>query len=168
MGYRFAWMLEKPVFLEREKTERQRMKFLVTEKVKIMVLFAGVGIIPLVLAMEKNVNVVTVEKNEKVFSFPTENIEVNRIRGSITPVLGDSYEYQGGKADRVVVPQPCDHNCFVRLQDFVKAGGYLHYCTWASTKSRLANIPGYEILNTRNAGSYAPGVWKVCLDMRKM
>ncbi|MGC1122554.1 MAG: hypothetical protein WBA22_15825 [Candidatus Methanofastidiosia archaeon] len=92
-GIRVRVDVEKTYFSEREKTERQRLQSLVLEKEKILVLFAGVGIIPLVLAKNKNVDIIAVEKNEKAFCFLKENIEMNRIKGSITPVLEDVYNY---------------------------------------------------------------------------
>ncbi|MBU7014876.1 MAG: methyltransferase [Theionarchaea archaeon] len=167
-GTRVRVDVRETYFSEREKTERQRLKSLLSEGERILVLFAGIGIIPLILAKDKNVQVVAVEKNEKAFSFMTENIRVNRMKGRITPVLEDVYSYRGEGVDRVIVPQPYNHDCLLQVRDFVRVGGHLHYYTWASTKSRLPRIAGYEILHIQNVASYAPGVWKVCLDMRKL
>ncbi|MBU7022596.1 MAG: methyltransferase [Theionarchaea archaeon] len=167
-GIRIRVDVENTYFSEREKTERQRLLSLVSEKERILVLFAGVGIIPLVLAKTKNVDILAVEKNEKAYSFLEENIEMNSIQGNITPVQEDVYTYQGDAVDRVIVPQPYGHHCFSRACDFTRTGGYLHYYTWASTKNTLPNFPGIEILNIQEVASYAPGVWKLCIDGRKL
>lgn len=155
-------------FSEREKTERQRLKRLVCNNESILVLFSGVGIIPLVIAKEKPVQIVAVEKNEKAFSLMEENIALNSLKGSITPVLQDVYTVEEGVFDRVIVPQPYRHDCFDTVKKFVKKGGVLHYYTWSATKQKLPAFSGVRILETKQVSSYAPGVWKICIDMQQL
>ncbi len=160
--------LKETYFSEREKTERQRLQKLVLHGENILVLFAGVGIIPLVIAKEKLVKITAVEKNEKAFSLMEENITLNTLKGSINPVLQDVYTFKAGTFDRVVVPQPYRHESFDTVTPFVREDGFLHYYTWLATKQHLPEFPGFHILGIIRLASYAPGVWKVCIDMQKM
>lgn len=160
--------LEETYFSEREKTERQRLKELVSEGEKILVLFAGVGIIPLVIAKEKKVEITAVEKNGKAFTFMEENVRLNSLKGSIEPVLRDVYTFDRREFDRVIAPQPYNHHSFDHVKEFVKARGFLHYYTWDATNQNLPDFPGFQTIRTKNLFSYAPGVWKVCIDMQKM
>lgn len=155
-------------FSEREKTERQRLKNLVDNFERILVLFAGVGIIPLVLTKDSQVEVTAVEKNEKAFTLMKENIAQNALKGVIHPILTDVYAFEGGEFDRVIVPQPYRYNSFELAKTFVKKKGVLHYYTWISTKQVLKPFPGFEIIRKKRLFSYAPGVWKICIDMQRI
>ncbi|MBU7016595.1 MAG: methyltransferase [Theionarchaea archaeon] len=160
--------LREAYFSEREKTERQRLKNLVNDSERILVLFAGVGIIPLVLTKDSQVEVTAVEKNEKAFILMKENIEQNALKGIIHPILKDVYAFKGGEFDRVIVPQPYRCNSFEWVKSYVKKKGFLHYYTWISTKQVLKPFPGFEITRRKRLFSYAPGVWKVCFDMQSV
>jgi tRNA (guanine37-N1)-methyltransferase len=155
-------------FSEREKTERQRLKKMVRNSERILVLFAGVGVIPLILAKDNLVEVTAVEKNEKAFTLMKENITQNSLKGVIHPVLNDVYAFEGEKFDRVIVPQPYRYDSFEQVKSFVKKKGFLHYYTWISTKQILELFPGFEIIREKRLFSYAPGVWKICIDMQRV
>ncbi len=166
-GVRIKIDLKETYFSEREKTERQRLQKLVQDNERILVLFAGVGVIPLIIAKENHVTITAVEKNEKAFSLMEENIMLNALKGSITPILQDAYTFEGGKFDRVIVPQPYRHTSFEKVRQFVKDKGFLHYYTWLSTKQHSPEFSGFCIVHMKQLSSYAPGVWKVCFDMQK-
>lgn len=156
-------------FSEKEKTERQRLKDAVREGEKILVLFAGVGAIPLVIAKERDVKIVAVEKNEKSFSLLKENIHQNALKGSITPILEDVYSYRPQEEfDRVIAPQPYRHHSFHHISPLVKEKGFLHYYTFLGTGEELPDFEGFEIRQTKKLSSYAPGVVKVCVDMVRL
>lgn len=160
--------LQETYFSEREKTERQRLKNMVVPHEKILVLFAGVGVIPLMIAKEKDVDITAVEKNEKAFSLIKENIEMNSLEGLINPVLQDAYTFEGEEFDRVIVPQPYRHHSFEYVKSLVKVKGFLHYYTWVTTQQDIPAFPGFRTVETKTLFSYAPGVWKICIDMQKM
>jgi tRNA (guanine37-N1)-methyltransferase len=167
-GVRIHIDLGETYFSEREKTERQRLKTLVCTNERVLVLFSGVGIIPLVIAKEKSVHITAVEKNEKAYSLMKENIALNFLKGCIHPVLQDVYTFSGGVFDRVIVPQPYRHNSFETVKQFVEKKGFLHYYTWVSTREGLPPFPGIRIVKKTRLSSYAPGVWKICLDMQRL
>lgn len=167
-GARVRIDLKDTYFSEREKTERQRLKDLVCDNEKILIPFGGVGIIPLIIAKEKLVDITAVEKNEKAFLLMKENITRNTLKGSITPVLQDVYTFKNGTFDRVIVPQPYRHSSFDTVISFCRKEGFLHYYTWIATKQKLPVFPGVVILRTKHLFSYAPGVTKVCIDMQKL
>ncbi|MGD2248602.1 MAG: RsmD family RNA methyltransferase [Candidatus Methanofastidiosia archaeon] len=167
-GLKIQVDVKETYFSEREKTERQRLKDLVINGESILVLFAGVGAIPLVIAQEKRVDITAVEKNEKAFLLMKENILLNNLQGEITPVLQDVYTFEGPVCDRVIVPQPYNHSAFEYVQKFVKKGGVLHYYTWHSEHDSPPEFPGFSIITVTQVMSYAPRVWKVCVDLQKI
>jgi tRNA (guanine37-N1)-methyltransferase len=166
-GVRIHIDLKDAYFSEREKTERQRLKNLVSDGERILVLFSGVGVIPLVIAKERAVEITAVEKNEKAFLLMEKNIQENMLKGSINPVLQDVYMIERAEFDRVIVPQPYRDHSFDTVKQFVRRKGVLHYYTWITTKQNIPAFPGFEIMEMKRLGSYAPGVWKVCFDMQK-
>ena len=167
-GMKFHVDVTESYFSEREKTERQRLKNSVSQNEQILILFAGVGIIPLIITQEKEVNITAVEKNPRAFSLMEENISMNPHRGSIMPVLQDAYRFTSTPYDRVIVPQPYKHHSFDIAAPLVRPGGYLQYYTWASTKADPESFPGFTIHALHPLFSYAPGVWKVCYDLQKL
>jgi tRNA (guanine37-N1)-methyltransferase len=167
-GIRIHVDVKETYFSEKEKTERQRLKTLVLPGERILVLFSGVGSIPLVLAKQKEVDITAVEKNEKAFSLMKENITLNSLKGSITPVLQDVYTFDSKEFDRVIAPQPYRHTSFDTAKKFVTRKGFLHYYTWVTSKQDLPAFAGFHIIRTKRLDSYAPGVWKVCVDMQKL
>jgi tRNA G37 N-methylase Trm5 len=167
-GMKFHVDVKESYFSEREKTERQRLKNSAHPHEQILILFAGVGVIPLIIAQEKEVTITAVEKNPRAFSLMEENISRNQIRGSIVPVLRDVYTFAGATYDRVIVPQPYGHHSFSIAAPFVKEGGYLHYYAWKSMHTDPEPFPGFAVCTVKTLFSYAPGIWKVCYDLEKV
>lgn len=166
-GIRLHIDVKETYFSEREKNERHRLQRLVSDYEDILVLFAGVGVIPLVIAKEKNVTITAVEKNEKAFSLMKENIALNSLTGSVTPVLQDVYTVKKKEFDRVIVPQPYLHHSFDVAAPLVRKKGFLHYYTWLSINQDVPAFSGFYTHNVKRVSSYAPCVWKVCIDMQK-
>lgn len=167
-GIQFHVDVRESYFSEREKTERQRLTHLVRDGEHILIPFAGVGVIPLIIAQEKKVTITAVEKNPYAFSLMEENIAKNQITGSIIPVPQDVYTFTGETYDRVIAPQPYRHHSFCTIAPFVKGRGYLHYYTWKSSQAPSESFPGFSICAVQPLFSYAPGVWKVCYDLQKV
>ena len=167
-GIRFHLDVKETYFSEREKYERQRLQRLVSDHEDILVLFAGVGVIPLVIAKKKKVTITAVEKNEKAFVFMKENIALNSLKGVITPVLQDVYTFKSKAVDRVIVPQPYMHYSFDVAKTFVREKGFLHYYTWLAVDQDVPAFSGFRITTVKQVSSYAPCVWKVCVDMQKI
>lgn len=167
-GLKLQVDVKETYFSEREKTERQRLKDLVSHGESILVLFAGVGAIPLVIAAEKQAKICAVEKNEKAFAYMKQNILLNDLKGEITPVLQDVYMFEGPVYDRVVVPQPYNHSSFEFVRQFVKVNGILHYYTWHAEHENLPEFPGFAVREVTQIMSYAPRVWKICVDLEKI
>jgi tRNA (guanine37-N1)-methyltransferase len=167
-GLKIQVDVKETYFSEREKTERQRLKDAISDGESILVLFAGVGAIPLVIAQKRHVDITAVEKNEKAFLLMKENILLNNLQGKITPVLQDVYSFGGPVYDRVIVPQPYNHSSFEYVQQFVKERGFLHYYTWQAEHDNIPEFPGFTIKNVTQVMSYAPRVWKICVDYQKI
>jgi tRNA (guanine37-N1)-methyltransferase len=166
-GLRFHVDVKESYFSEREKTERQRLQKFIVDHERILVLFAGVGVIPIIVAHQKDVTVTAVEKNPQAFSLMKENISKNRLRGSIEPLLQDSYTFINTVYERVIVPQPYRHHSFSIAAPLVKEQGYMHYYTWKPVIDPPQSFPGFSVCSMQPLFSYAPGIHKICYDLQK-
>ncbi|MFB6217062.1 MAG: class I SAM-dependent methyltransferase family protein, partial [Candidatus Aenigmatarchaeota archaeon] len=171
-------------FSEREATERQRIAEKVQDGEVIMAMFAGVGPFPVVIASQTDVErIYAVELNPEAYDYLVENVKRNRVWGKVDPIQGDVEEVcpeYYGKCDRVLMPLPKDSDEFLvtAVKCLKPEGGTVHYYTWSgednlygSSLGRIEEVAGsldkrFEVEDRRKVLSYAPGTWKVCLDVR--
>lgn len=174
----------KVYFSEKEGTERKRIANKVEKNEIIMAMFAGIGPFPIVIARHNSVDkIYAVELNPDAYDYLEENVSLNKLEDEIKPIQGDVKEVcpsYFGKCDRVLMPLPKDSDKFLEtaVSCLKPEGGIIHYYSWSREENlygdeenslkKIANKKGKEVefLEERKVLPYAPGVWKVCLDVR--
>ncbi|MFB6190464.1 MAG: class I SAM-dependent methyltransferase family protein [Candidatus Nanohaloarchaea archaeon] len=167
-------------FSERLATERKRIADLVEPGEKVLVIGAGVGPYPILIASESEPEqVVAVEKNPVAFDYLEENIELNAVENRVKAVEGDARKVElPGDFDRVVIAVPEFSQEFLpRAFEAVTEGGTIHYYSfledeeWEGLEQEVGEAVGSHSFETANrvvCGQRGPSVDRVCLDvMRK-
>ena len=96
-------------FSPRLSGERMRVASSVREGERIHNMFAGVGPFSILIAKTvPRVEVYSSEINPRAYELLVENIAVNKVKGSVLPLLGDAMEHARslGGMDRVLLPLP--------------------------------------------------------------
>jgi len=98
-------------FSPRLSYERLRVARLVKSSETVVNMFAGVGCFSILIAKQANpVKVFSIDVNPVAIEFMQENIRLNRVYGTVVPLLGDSKAVISsrlqGVADRVLMPLP--------------------------------------------------------------
>jgi tRNA (guanine37-N1)-methyltransferase len=166
-------------FSERLATERKRVADLVGPEEKVLVMGAGVGPYPVLIARESGAEVVAVEKNPEAFDYLEENIELNGVEGRVKAVEGDAREVEpGGEFDRIVIAVPEFSQGFLpRALEAVRDDGTIHYYgfledgNWEDMEQEVSEaLSGremvYEVENREVCGHRGPSVDRVCIDLK--
>jgi len=139
-GLSFHLTLGSCFFNPRLQAERRRVCELVGAGERILVLFAGVGIWPIILAARSPCReVVGVELNAAAHSAALKNVEANGLAAKVRCIMADAAELRSlglGQFDRVVAPRPKDHateDALAALPAAVKPGGHLHVYGFATS-----------------------------------
>ena len=183
-GVKMKLDLAKVYFSPRLAFERSRIAELVESGENILAMFAGVGPFPLVIARRKpKVKIAAVELNPDAVRFMRENVKMNRLGESITPILGDvrtvvPKKFRGW-ADRILMPLPKGAHEFLH-EAFVaaKKGAVVHFYTFGKVGSKYEDAVKLvkeaaekekrkvKVLNVRTVRPYAPDVDQVVVDFR--
>lgn len=185
-GYALKLDPQKVYFSPREGTERQKIAAQVRPKEVVMVMFAGVG--PFAIAIAKKQpgveKIIAVEINPGAVEYMKYNVRVNKLSHKIVPVLGDVRkvcEKWYGKCDRVVMPLPLGAESFLDIAiKCLRGKGIIHFYNWGKepdpfssalellAKNLKKTKKEYEITDKRVVLPYAPGKYKVCIDVKIM
>jgi len=181
-GCRFRMDVAKVYFSPREATERQRIAEQVKAKESVMVMFAGMGSFPVVIARKKPgvERVYAIEINPHAFKYMVENVRINKVGHRVIPVFGDvkrvSKKYFG-LCDRVVMPLPKEgYKYLPEAFRCLKRRGTIHFYSYEHErelfKKSLETVKRnakkmnkrVRIINKRKVLPYGPRVWKVCIE----
>ena len=101
-GVRMLVDIKKVYFSPRLATERLRILPRIKDDDVIIDMFAGIGPFSLLIAKNRNVEIYSIDINPEAISYLLKNIDMNRLKGRIRPVCGDS---------RIVIKElpPADH-----------------------------------------------------------
>ena len=172
--------LGKVYFSPRSSHERERIAKLVKPNEKVLVMFAGIGPFALVIAKQKPVTIVAVEKNPDAVKFMEENIRVNYAGNRVFPIFGDVREILPElkeKFDRIIMPYPEESWQFLELAfNYANPKATIHFYAFVNekelekAKERIRKIAGKagrqaEVKRVVVAGSYAPRTWRYCFDV---
>lgn len=182
-GARIKLDIKNVYFSPRLATERKRIAEQVKDGEVILDMFAGVGPFPILIAKDKNVNIYAVDINKNAIDFMKENIKLNKLKGNITPILGDIKQIakekfipKNIKFDRIIMNLPGTAKDFLELAiSLINNNGIIHYYEFSdgyeSGIEKIKNIAktqnkDIEILNTRKVKSSSPKEWHVVIDAR--
>ena len=170
-------------FSPRESSERERLSSAVRDGEDVLVMFSGVGPIPISIAKRRrNVHITAVELNPCAHNYCVENIHLNRVADSIEVILGDVREVCPGLGrlyDRIMMPLPRGAYKFLDVAvPLLKNVGVLHLYHWAPDKDLFSEaeelIAKAVEAEGKNAGfegrfkvsQYSPRTWKIRVDAR--
>ncbi len=181
-GCRYLLNVEDVYFSERLGNERLRIAQQAKEGEKILVMFAGAGPYPVLIARtkkteKKNVEIYAIELNPAGYKYMVENVRINKV--NVRCILGDvktETPKLGMKFDIIIMPLPKDAGNFLDTAlNTINEGGIIHYYGFSDNKEIFAeevkkqceNL-GYEteILDVVACGAYGPGVDRVCVDLK--
>jgi tRNA (guanine37-N1)-methyltransferase len=176
-GNRFKLDVRKVYFSPRLATERKRLSQQVVDNEIIVDMFAGIGPFSISIAKDHIVKVYAVDINPDAYKYLKENIKLNKLKGTIIPLLGDVDEVFNGlniKADRIIMNLPGTAWSFLDTAiKSLKSGGVLHYYEFASEYQipvekiiETAYPRKVEVLNRRKVKSKSPGIWHMGIDAR--
>ncbi len=173
-GCRFKIDPRKAYFSVRESTERLKLAEEVKPKEKVLVLFSGIGPFGIVAAKKQPTCLVDmVEINPQACKYAEENIRLNKVEGRVKNYCGDIKKIHTklGKYDRIRMPLPETAYKYLDIAvKHCKKGGVIYlYCIMGKENEDIENeIKKHKlkVLEKRNVLPYAPGVWKVCFELK--
>jgi tRNA (guanine37-N1)-methyltransferase len=182
-GCRFKLDPRKVYFSSRESTERERISAKILDKEEILVMFSGIGSIPICIAKKSpRVKVTAIEINPDAHNYCLQNIMINKVSEQITPILGDVRVICPSLRklyDRVFMPLPKGAFEFLDVAlPLVKREGILHFYHWAIQNNlyeeaellvqKAANNISRDIktIDKRKVSAYSPKMSKIRLDIK--
>lgn len=168
-------------FSPRESSERDRLVEVVKDGEDILVMFSGVGPLPIrVSKRHENIRVTSVELNPVAHNYCIENIHLNKVADKVDALQGDVKEVCPRLRrvyDRVMMPLPKGAYRFLDTAMLMLSDpGFLHFYHWAPEEnlfskaetliSDAAEAAGQvaEFSERVKVSQYSPGVWKVRVD----
>jgi len=178
-GYLIKVDPTKVYFSSRDQTDRLDIASRVEEGERVLYLFAGVA--PYAVAIAKLARpkiVVAVELNPWGFKYMVENFRLNKIRNAVA-IHGDVAvvaPFLKRKFDRVLMTLPLGAYRFLPLAfDCLEGDGVVHFYHLGREEDPFREAeevakslcPDCQIVGKRVVRDYAPGVYKVRLDIYK-
>lgn len=170
-------------FSPRESRERDRLTETVNDGDEILVMFSGVGPLPIRIAKGRpTVTATAVELNPAAHNYCIENIHLNRVSDRVHAIEGDVREVCPGLGktfDRIMMPLPKGAYKFLDVAiPLLKDGGMLHLYHWSIQEDAFSEAEtliaeaaseygrSTEFMGRTRVSQYSPGTWKVRVDAR--
>jgi len=173
--------VEKVYFSARLSEERKRIAKKVRKNEKILVMFSGCGVYPLVIAKNtKAREIYGIEINPTAHKYALENVKLNKIN-NINLLLGDVKKVSPKikeKFNRIIMPLPKGAESFLGLAlNKIRKNGIIHFYSFAEENNydRIKKIINNEcekkkkkcrILDIVKCGQFSPRVYRLCVDFR--
>ncbi len=179
-GCRLRLDLAKTYFSSKLSGERARIAGLARDHENILVMFAGAGPFPIVIAKKKDVKITAVEINPDAILMFRDSVKINHVEDKITILEGDVAESVPPlkeKFDRIVMPAPKDAPAFLGLAlSKIKTGGMIHLYAFAGDeeiedlkKSALEDCEAAgkkcKILLVRKCGNIGVRQYRIVIDL---
>lgn len=134
-------------FSPRLSTERLRIAKLTEPNEVIVNMFGGVGTFSIIISRyNKSAKVYSIDSNPIAIDMCRQNIEINKLRGNVFPVLGDAEQeiHKGlkGIAKRVLMPLPEKAKDFVdaAVSSLENGSGMIHYFCHVGADNKKAAV----------------------------
>nr|WP_302577750.1 class I SAM-dependent methyltransferase family protein [Methanobrevibacter arboriphilus] len=180
-GVRLKLDVKKVYFSPRLATERKRLAKQVKDGEIILDMFAGIGPFPILIAKKHEVDIYATDINKEAIKYMENNIEINKLKGKIRPILGDvkkiaeeKFIKENIRFDRIIMNLPGTAKDFLELaMTLVNNEGIIHYYEFSdgyeSAIKRIEKIAkkqnkNFKILNTRKVKSSSPKEWHIVVD----
>ena len=172
-GCRFKIDIRKAYFSVRESTERLRIAGQTKVEDSVLVLFSGIGPFGIILSKKTGCIADMVEVNPKACEYAEENIRLNKVQDKVKNFCGNAEKVSEGlgKYDKILMPLPETAYKFLSLSaKHLKKGGTVYLYAISGKEKRDVekeiNKNKLKIISQRNVLPYAPGVWKVCFELK--
>ena len=130
-GCRLAVDVTKAYFSPRLLEEHHRIAQAVIAGETIVDMFCGVGPFSIHIAREKKVKIFAIDINPAAIDLLRESIELNKLLGTITPIVADAHDYVDDvdlEVNRVIMNHPSGASHFIHDACIIlKSGGMMHY-----------------------------------------
>ncbi len=139
-GCRFKVDVEKTFFSPRLSTERLRIANLVNDGETIINMFGGVGMFSIVAAKKKKCHVYNIDINPYAAKLCSENIAINKLKGTVESIEGDaSYMIENKLTDvgdraLMLLPERSDEFLHSAIKALKQKGILHYYCHIRSDK----------------------------------
>ncbi|HEX6377726.1 MAG TPA: class I SAM-dependent methyltransferase family protein [Nitrososphaeraceae archaeon] len=134
-------------FSPRLSTERLRIAQLTEPNEVVVNMFGGVGTFSIIISRyNKSAKVYSIDSNPIAIDICKQNIEINKLRGNVFPVLGDAEQeiHKGlkGIAKRVLMPLPEKAKNFVdaAVSSLENGSGMIHYFCHVGADNKKAAV----------------------------
>ena len=174
--------VEKVYFSSRLSTERKRIFEQVKKNEKILVMFSGIGVYPIVIAKNTNAQEIHgIEINPIAHEYALENVRLNKVQNKIKLYLGDVSKILpkiNKEFDRILMPLPKGAGNYLNLAlRKIKKNGIIHFYTFSEEDNYENAIKMInneckkkkkqcKILSATKCGKFSPRVNRICVDFR--
>jgi tRNA (guanine37-N1)-methyltransferase len=182
-GCKIAVDLANAYFSPRLLEEHQRVARQVNDGELVVDMFTGVGCFALHIARLTRSHIVAIDINPEAIKLLEQSMRMNRLKGTIVPVVADSHDYVMDNFDRnaarVIMNHPSNSSQFVRQAcRAVKEGGIVHYYEFVGEQNSeqrlvervtsLIKSSGREVLElgqVKRVRESAPHEYQMVIDL---
>ncbi|MBI2499300.1 class I SAM-dependent methyltransferase family protein [Candidatus Woesearchaeota archaeon] len=169
--------IEKTYFSPRTSSERLRILNQIKPREDILVLFSGIGVLPIEIAKNTRAkSIIGIELNPTAHKLAQENLILNKTN-NVTLYRGDVRRIVPKlklKFDRILMPLPKSAEDFLDLTKIViKKNTIIHFYTFAQekefkdlSKKLKSHFKKFKILKIVKCGNYAPFTYRICIDFK--
>lgn len=182
-GYKLKLDPRSVYFSPRESTIRQHISKKIRPNEKILVMFAGVGPFPISIskAQPKVKEIVAVEVNPKAVDYMKENVRINKASHLVTPIEGDVKKVCKNfvaEFDRIIMPMIKSKDYLPLAAGCAKKSATIYLYMISEQKNLFEDCKKfidsvfkklknrYEVKGMRKISLYAPGKWKVLMEIK--
>lgn len=177
-GTTYRLDVTKVFFDPRLSWEHNRVANLVRSGEVVIDMFSGIGPFSIQIARRVNALIYSIDINLFAYHYLIENVRINRVKGRIIPILGDSGRIVGvklkGIADRIIMNNPSQSHLFLsKAISALKNKGVIHYYSFGDNVERVTSdflsmckneVRDVKINYKRKVKSSAPREWLIVID----
>ncbi|MBT4539495.1 class I SAM-dependent methyltransferase family protein [Candidatus Woesearchaeota archaeon] len=175
-GIKLQLHLEKTYFSARTANERLRVSKQVKKNEQVLVMFAGCGPLPLVIAKNTEAkDIYSIELNPFAHQYALKNEELNKIHnwhifhGDVKDILPKWKR----KFNRIAMPLPKTGEEFLPIAiKRCKKGGIIHLYAFLNENDlskevrRINKAYSVKVLRKVKCGQFSPNVYRICFDLK--